>query len=446
MKEIKKLALVLGCVVLFAVFYILCSNSAKSVRDYYASGGLSNNNMEAIQNVSIEDAIMEYVARNMEQEVKITGTGDIMFYDYQMDRAYDSGSQTFDFSPSFSYISKYLDDSSYVLGNLEATMAGANNGTGSNTYGYWADSQNMNFNVPEQAAADLKAAGFDMLTTANNHVLDSGLEGVSSTIDFITAAGLEQTGSFKSETGQRYVIRDVDGIQVGVTAYTNVVNTTLDDSNSYVVNHLDDFSESQISLMCEQIQEMRAAGAEVVIVNLHFGVRYSGTVSDAERSLATQLVEAGADVIFGSYPHVVKPMEVISVTDEDGTSRQGVVFYSLGNFISSMQYQSANGYPRDLGAVASVLISKNSSGVQIDSVEIIPTYVDWTDEDIAVLPICEAIDNPQAFESRFGDDANSYLDQQRMEDGYDSVIETIIGDSGLTYTYSDYKYQISLEK
>lgn len=325
-------------------------------------------------------------------------------------------------------------------------MAGANNGTGSNTYGYWADSQNMNFNVPEQAAADLKAAGFDMLTTANNHVLDSGLEGVSSTIDFITAAGLEQTGSFKSETGQRYVIRDVDGIQVGVTAYTNVVNTTLDDSNSYVVNHLDDFSESQISLMCEQIQEMRAAGAEVVIVNLHFGVRYSSTVSDAERSLATQLVEAGADVIFGSYPHVVKPMEVISVTDEDGTSRQGVVFYSLGNFISSMQYQSANGYPRDLGAVASVLISKNSSGVQIDSVEIIPTYVDWTDEDIAVLPICEAIDNPQAFESRFGDDANSYLDQQRMEDGYDSVIETIIGDSGLTYTYSDYKYQISLEK
>ena len=84
--------------------------------------------------------------------------------------------------------------------------------------------------------------------------------------------------------------------------------------------------------------------------------------------------------------------------------------------------------------------------MQIDGIEIVPTYVDWTDEDIAVLPICEVVDNPTAFESRFGDDAASQLDQQRIETGYESVIQTIIGESGLTYTYSDYKYQISLEK
>ena len=90
-------------------------------------------------------------------------------------------------------------------------MAGKDQEASSNTYGYWADSQNMNFNVPEAAAADLKAAGFDMLTTANNHVLDSKLEGAVSTIDVITSAGLDQTGTFKTSNDARYVIKNIDG-------------------------------------------------------------------------------------------------------------------------------------------------------------------------------------------------------------------------------------------
>lgn len=444
MKEIKKLVIVLGSVLLFIVFYFLCAKCAQNAKDYYASGGI--NEVDNFQNVSIEDDVHKYVIKNMEKEIVITGTGDLMFYDYQMQRAYDKENETFDFSPSFQYISKYLAESSYVLGNFEGTMAGKDNGSGSNDYGYWADSQNMNFNIPEAAAQDLKEAGFDMLTTANNHVFDSGTDGVASTIDFITAAGLDQTGSFKNESDSRYVIKNVDGVNVGIIAYTNKVDTQLDDSNRYMINTLDEFSESQISLMCSQIQEMRKAGAEYVVVNLHFGDKYVSEVSEQEQNLARRLVEAGADVIFGSYPHVVKPMEVINATNSDGTSRTGLVFYSLGNFISSMQYQSSNGYPRDLGAIANVLITKTSDGIQLDGVEIIPTYVDWTDTDIAVLPVCEVHDNEEAFSDRFANDNSAYLDQERIKSGYDSVIKTIIGDSDLTYTYSDYKYKISFQK
>lgn len=445
MKEIKKLAIVLGCALLFIVFYFLCAGSARNARDYYATNGGAAE-VQDFQNVSIEDDIRQYVVKSLEKEVKITATGDLMFYDYQMERAYDSEQGTFDFAPSFQYISKYLTDSTYVLGNFEGTMAGKDQGIASNTYGYWADSQNMNFNVPEAAAAALKSAGFDMLTTGNNHVLDSQFDGVAATIDFITAAGLDQTGSFKSESDARYVVKNIGGINVGIIAYTNFINGLTDDTNSYIINNLEQYSDEKISLMCSQIEEMRAGGAEYIVVSLHFGDKYVSTVSDAEKSLAKRLVEAGADVIFGSYPHVVKPMEVITVDEADGSSRTGLVFYSLGNFISSMQYQSANGYPRDLGAIASVLITKTSSGIQLDGVEIVPTYVDWTEEDIAVLPICEVQDNADAFADRFEGDASAYLDQQRIEAGYDSVIKTIIGDSGLTYTYSDYKYKISFEK
>ncbi len=445
MREIKKLALVLGCALLFVVFYFLCAGSAKNAKDYYTSG--TRPAQSGMTSISIEDEVHRYVVQSMVREVRITGTGDLMFYDYQMERAYDSETQTFDFSPSFRYIRKYLEESTYVLGNFEGTMAGKNKGAGSNEYGYWSDSQNMNFNVPEAVAADLKDAGFDMLTTANNHLLDSGTDGMAATIDAITAAGLAQTGSFKSESDARYVITDVNDIRVGIIAYTNLVSGQLDEANSYMVNSLDNYTEENIELMCSQIKQMRSSGAEYVVVNLHFGEKYSSAVTEAEQELARRLVEAGADVIFGSYPHVVKPMEVITVQDESGSSRSGLVFYSLGNFISSMQFQSANGYPRDLGAIATVLLSKTGSGdVQLDGVEIVPVYTDWTDEDIAVLPVCEVVDNEEAFADRFGDDASSILDMQRIEDGYESVIKTIIGDSGLTYDYSNYKYKISFEK
>ena len=104
----------------------------------------------------------------------------------------------------------------------------------------------------------------------------------------------------------------------------------MSEDETYLVNNLDQFTDSKISLMCSQIEEMRSSGAEYVVVNLHFGEKYGASVSDAEKSLAKRLVEAGADVIFGSYPHVVKPMEVISVQNNDGSTRTGLVFTLSG--------------------------------------------------------------------------------------------------------------------
>lgn len=443
MREIKRLVLVIAGVLLFIVFYYLCISSAQEAREYYDVSSSDTLNLDEYQDVSVADMVHEYVLDNIETQITITGVGDIMFYDYQTSRAYDEDTGEFDFTASFQYISSYLEDASFVLGNLEGTMAGANNGAGSNDYGYYADVDTLNFNIPESAADALASAGFDMLTTANNHVLDSGIEGVSSTIDYITQAGLEQTGTFTSEDEDRYVITNVSGINVGVIAYTNFVNEEIDDEYSYIINNLNSYTEENIAEMCSQIEEMKDAGAQLVVVNLHFGEKYVTEVSDEERDLATQLVEAGADIIFGSYPHVVKPMEVITVEDEDGEERTGVVFYSLGNFISSMQYQTANGYDRDLGAVATVTVSCDEGEVSIDGVKIVPIYVDWTDEDIAVLPICEAYENSEAFADRFEDDDLAYIDEERIEEGYTSVIETLIGDSDLTYTYSDYAYWIS---
>ena len=79
MKEIKKLAIVLGCVLLFVVYYFLCAGSARDARNDHASG--SSTAANALTGVSVEDQVHEYVVHNLAKEVRITGTGDIMFYD-----------------------------------------------------------------------------------------------------------------------------------------------------------------------------------------------------------------------------------------------------------------------------------------------------------------------------------------------------------------------------
>ncbi len=443
MKELQKLILVLGCAVFFIVFYILCAGSAQDARNYY-SEYKSSSNISDVSGISVEDAVHKYVSQNLERDIKITATGDIMFYDYQMKRAYNTKTSSFDFSPSFSYISSYLSESNFVLGNLEGTMAGKYKGAASNEWGYYADTSTMNFNIPEDAAKDLKEAGFDMLTTANNHVLDSGIDAVGSTIDYITQAGLIQTGSFKTEDDARYVIKHVDGVNIGVIAYSNIMNGTLDSTNNYCVNYLDNYNSSKITLMCKQINEMRSKGAQIVVVSMHFGDKYSTYPNEYQQSLVKQLVGAGADIIFGSYPHVVQPMEIIETTLADGSAHTGLVFYSLGNFISSMQYQAENGNNRDLGAIASVTLTKTKDGIKFKEVEIVPTYVDWNDSSISVLPLCEVHDNPEKYESRFANDAAAFIDTDRIKTGYSNVINSIIGTTGLTYEYEDYKYKIKL--
>ena len=79
MREIKKLAIVLGCALLFIVFYFLCAGSAKSAKEYYASGGGGTTDVENFQNVSIEDDIHRYVVKIWKRKLKSQAPGILCF-------------------------------------------------------------------------------------------------------------------------------------------------------------------------------------------------------------------------------------------------------------------------------------------------------------------------------------------------------------------------------
>lgn len=251
----------------------------------------------------------------------ILAVGDIMVHQTQFVQAYDVKSKSYDFSPSFEYITPYLQASNLTAGNLETTLAGAKRGF----------SAFPHFNSPDELAPALKEAGFELLCTANNHSLDSGEAGVYRTLEVVEEAGLKAFGTARTqEERDTPLLVETNGMTLAFLAYTYGTNgIPLPPGREYIVNLIDR------ELMHAQIQKARQAGAELIVVYMHWGWEYRSDPSPEQKDLARFLAAAGADIIIGSHPHVIQPMEYISVEDEEGEEHRAFVAYSLGNFISN---------------------------------------------------------------------------------------------------------------
>ena len=128
-------------------------------------------------------------------------------------------------------------------------------------------------------------------------------------------------------------------------------------------------------------------------ISLHFGNEYQTTPSEEQKTLARSLIAAGADIIAGSHPHVIQPYEIIQTFDENGRSKQGLIIYSMGNFISNQR-----GDTKDYGVIFKVNIRKNVTEgyVELTEIEAIPTWVHRYKPDQAyryrILPIEDTIE------------------------------------------------------
>lgn len=334
----------------------------------------------------------ESLAKYMAHNITITSVGDIMCHQWQIRRAYDEASDSFDFSKSFTYVKKYLSEADFTVGNLETTLAGRNVGA-ANVLGYSGYPQ---FNTPEILAKNLKDTGFDLVTTANNHSIDTRYKGIVATLDELDQVGLLHTGTARSlEEQKKEVICDIDGIKVGFLGYTNTTNgLSVPDENSYAINNIDFYTQSRIQTMCEQVRSLNE-NSDFVIVMIHFGNEYVTQPDRYQKSVVDALFEAGADVILGSHPHVIQPMEIREIENPDGSKRKGVVIYSLGNFISCQQYDEQG--HKDIGLIFNMNIESDGMNTKVKSIELMPTYVYWTDDVIGVVSCYEAYEHPEDF-------------------------------------------------
>ena len=289
--------------------------------------------------------------------IHMSATGDIMCHLTNVKNAYNNTSKDYDFSNVFKNIAKYTKNADITIGNLETTFAGKSRGyTGYPT-----------FNTPEVLGQNLKDIGFDVICTANNHSMDKGYSGIESTLNFLDKYELDHMGTARSETEQDTIlVKDVNGIKIAFLAYTYGTNgITVPSDKKYSVNLIDK------KLIQEHIALAKEQNVDVICVNMHWGAEYKLTPNSNQKDLADFLFENGVDIILGSHPHVLEPMEKRTITLEDGTTKDGFVIYSLGNFVSGQIYANTKST-----VILDIQITKDSDGkIFIDSVNYTPVYL-----------------------------------------------------------------------
>lgn len=289
--------------------------------------------------------------------ISMAVVGDIMCHGPNYKDAYNASTKTYDFSTFFPQIKSYISNADIAVGNLETTFAGGNK----------AYSGYPTFNSPPQLAKDIQDLGIDVLTTSNNHSMDSGYNGLINTIDTLDNLGISHTGTFKSEEDKnKILIKDVNGVKIAFLSYTYGTNgISIPKGKEYCINLINK------DLIKKQLESAKAQNPDVICVSMHWGIEYKLQPNTEQKDLADYLFENGADIILGSHPHVLEPMEKRPVTLSDGTKKDGFVIYSLGNFISAQKDK----YTKD-SIILNLKITKHSQGnITIDSYDYTPIYM-----------------------------------------------------------------------
>jgi poly-gamma-glutamate capsule biosynthesis protein CapA/YwtB (metallophosphatase superfamily) len=309
-------------------------------------------------------AVSELPKEPTVREATLIAVGDIMVHSPQLPAYYDTKAKRYVFDPWFAQVKPILQSGDWVFGNVETPLAGQD----LKYSGY------PRFNAPAELADALVGAGFQIVSTVNNHSMDRGFPGVIRTLANIRKAGLIPVGTATDENdGNRITIEERNGIRMGFLAYTYGTNgIPIPKDKPFAINLIDE------AVIREDIAELRGEGADVVTVSLHFGLEYHRMPSEEQTRFAHDLIAAGADIILGSHPHVVQPYEYVHVPGSesaDGLDHDGVVIYSLGNFISNQ-----SGDWKDVGLIFGVNVKKTeqadgTSFIEVGPVKTTPTWV-----------------------------------------------------------------------
>lgn len=313
------------------------------------------------------DSVQNEVELPDDVTINLAVIGDIMCHNTQYIDAYDNG--IYNFSYVFDDIREELLQADFTVGNLETTFAGASRGY----------SSYPQFNTPESLAIAIKEAGIDLVSTANNHSLDTGYSGIESTIDFLDQNGILHTGTYKSpESQSQTVIAEIKGLKVAFLSFTYGTNgISVPQGREYCINLIDD------NFIIDRLNSAKEQNPDIICVFMHWGEEYELTPNEEQIHLANLLFDNGANIILGSHPHVLQKME---------KNDKGFVIYSLGNFVSGQVKENT----RD-SIILNLTVTKKGTGeVVVDSAKYTPIYTYKSGSEkrqYKVLDIKRALDN-----------------------------------------------------
>ena len=320
-----------------------------------------------------EDGIYHSSDSTGSGEAVIIMTGDLMCQTRQQEAARTETG--YDFNASFDFVRDFFSTADLLVGNLEATVTP--------TSPYMAEIIKVenypHLNAPVTFLEAMRYAGYDLAIMANNHNCDTGVRGVYDTLDRVDEYGLVHTGLFRNPSEPRHLVLDVEGIRVGYLCYATYFN-----NKEY--HYTSEGQDALLSIYSKERFErdmaaVRAAGAEYVIVYMHWGLEYQTEPYHKQYNWAQEIADAGADYIVGSHPHAIQPYDVLTAAD----GRSVPVIYSLGNFIS---HQKKN-ISKDTAILRIVLKRGEDGGVRLAEEGYLPAhcFVTFLGRPYAVVPI-----------------------------------------------------------
>ena len=291
--------------------------------------------------------------------------GDALIHDRLYNDAYHDGG--YDFKPYLKLIKEKVKDYDLAYYNQETILGGTSIGL----------SSYPSFNSPQEVGDALVDAGFNIVSLATNHTLDRGETAVLKSREYwnkqtgVYAIGSYSSNEEKSELESKIFTKN--NIKYAILNYTYGTNgIPVPYGKSYLVNLWDDTNnyEGYKENVINDIKRLRSE-VDVLLVAMHWGREYIFEPTNLVKETAKFLADNGVDIIIGTHPHVIEPVEWIGDT---------LVFYSLGNFISAQNSESCSNYKCNIGLLSDLTITKTTDGdkvtITIDNInnELIYTY------------------------------------------------------------------------
>ncbi len=274
-------------------------------------------------------------------ELTLIFAGDIMQHMPQVEAAWNEDLGMYIYDSCFKYISPWLAGADLAIANLETTF------DGKPYSGYPA------FSSPDALATGMLNAGIDIAGTANNHSCDRGRSGIERTTSVLDSIGILHMGTYlnaETHTKSTPLIINTKGFRLAFLNYTYGTNGIPVPANN-VVSLIDK------DKMLAEIKAAHDSAVDLTIVFIHWGEEYQRLPNAFQKDIANFLFTNGADIIIGSHPHVLQPMEWYQ---SDSVSKEKLIVWSLGNFVSNQRKRYTDG-----GTLFSITLQKESGKTRI---------------------------------------------------------------------------------
>ena len=269
--------------------------------------------------------------------MNISAVGDILCNEELLKDA--KKDENYDFSHMFSEVAKYTKESDMAIGTFESNIVDGENYSGIGKY-----------NSPNEFLKAIKNTGINILSVSHNHSLDYGVAGLNETVEKIHNEEISVTGIKNNTENENSIftgnIKEINGVKIAVLSYTYGLSneSELTEEEKAYANL---YEEEKVKYDIEYAKEK----SNFIIVIMHWGEVNNSSISRWQIDIKNYLIDNGVDMILGSHPSIIEPMEVVKNSD----GKNVLVAYSLGNYISSLTYSNA-----DVELILNIQILKKS--------------------------------------------------------------------------------------